>query len=392
MQVEGCLSFFHLCFFGLFLATAALHSTLQYITIKMFRAEDKITTRENLADRVASWRKEGKIVGFTSGSFDILHAGHVAYLEEAKEKCDVLIAAINSDNSVRGYKGPGRPIIPEDARLQTVAALASVDYALIFDELDNRSNIEILKPSLYIKGGDYAPEQLESADVLKKYGGDILILPFKDGFSSSGIIAAIADLYGGGVPEISTQAVSSSDPGREPRGKAILVDRDGVINEDIEYLHEPEKFKLLPNAGEGLKKFQDMGFRVALITLQAGIGLGYFTKEDFFKVNREMFKQLKPHGVILNKVYFAERSTTKDGRNPKEDLVKRGLRELNADPKKSFVIGDKTADLSAGKPFGCLKIGMKTGHGLADQEYTIQPDYIATDLLDAADWVESQNL
>ncbi len=353
-----------------------------------FRSRDKITAREELAERVALWHKEGKIVGFTSGSFDILHAGHVAYLEEAKEKCDVLIVALNSDSSVRAYKGPGRPVIPQDARAEVLAALASVDYVFVFDESDNRSNVEILKPSLYIKGGDYVPEQLESVDVLKKHGGDILILPFKEGFSSLDIIAKIADLHGGGVPEISAQAASSSDAQKEPTGKAVFVDRDGVINEDIEYLHEPEKFKLLPNAGEGLKKFQDMGYKLAIVTLQTGIGLGYFTKENFFRVNREMFKYLKAYGVMLDKIYFAEHWKTKDGRTPKEPLIERGLRELNADPKKSFMIGDKTSDLAAGVPFGCRTIGMKTGHGLTDREYDLKPDYFAADLLDAAKWVE----
>lgn len=348
---------------------------------------DKITTREELAPKVAQWREEGKIVGFTSGSFDIIHAGHVAYLEAARAKCDILIAGINTDESVRSYKGPDRPIVPEDARVKMMAGLESIDYVFTFNERRNRQNLEKLKPSLYIKAGDYTEKQLTSADVVKHYGGDILLLPMEEGFSTSNLIKKIITLYGGKVEDDADETVKSKAEKRDP-GKAILVDRDGTINEDIEYLHEPEKFKLLPNAGEGLKKFQDMGYKIIVITLQAGIGVGYFTKEDFFKINREMFKQLAPFNITIDKIYFATHSKTEDGKNPKDALIERAREELDLDLARSIVIGDKTADLSPGEPHGCLKIGVKTGKGLTDGQAKVTPDYLAEDLLDAANWVE----
>ncbi|MCH8748820.1 HAD-IIIA family hydrolase, partial [Patescibacteria group bacterium] len=298
--------------------------------MKPSKIAKKITTRAGLAQRVAAWRAEGKIVGFTSGSFDIIHAGHVAYLEKAKEQCDILIAAVNTDASVKSYKGEDRPLIPEEYRVKMMAALESIDYVFTFDERRNRKNLEVLKPSLYIKAGDYTPAELTSSDVVKKYGGDILILPLEEGFSTTNLIDKIVAVFGGqeaygqqaASKAVTTQeaTVKASTESREP-AKAVLIDRDGTINEELEFLHEPEKFKLTSQAGEGLKKFQELGYKIVVITTQGGIGLGYFTKEDFYKVNGEMFKQLKPYDIVIDKIYFATKAKTEAGGNPKEALI-----------------------------------------------------------------------
>lgn len=350
------------------------------IIISVYMAAQKITTREELAPKVKDWRDAGKKVGFTSGAFDILHAGHVRYLEEAKRRCDVLIVGVNTDESVKEYKGEDRPIVPEAARVAVVAALESVDYVFTFSERRNRVNIETLKPSYYIKAGDYTKEQLTSSDVVEKYGGEVLLIPPEEGFSTSNIITKISQVFGGQVQKIDKREMQ----------KAVLIDRDGVINEEVEYLHEPEKFRLMPHAGEGMKKIQDLGYKIIILTIQAGIGIGYFKKEDFFKVNKEMFKQLKPYGVIIDKIYFATHSKTVDGKNPKTELIERAQHEIDLDLKKSVVIGDKTGDLAAGEPFGCLTIAMQTGHALQDGQYDVTPNYSARDLLDAALWLEKQ--
>lgn len=346
---------------------------------------EKITTREELAPKVAAWRQQGKIVGFTSGSFDIIHAGHASYLEAAKGKCDILVVGINTDESVRSYKGPERPISSEDARVKAIAALESVDYVFLFGERRNRQNLEILKPSLYIKAGDYAEKELTSATVVKKYGGDVLLLPLEEGISTSGLIEKIAKIFGGKGTD---EAVHAKNEERSQQ-KAILVDRDGTINEDIEYLHEPEKLKLLPNVGEGLKKFQDMGYKIAIITLQGGIGLGYFTKEDFFKTNSAMLRALAPYGIRVDKIYYAPHSKPEDDRNPKDELIERAREELDLDLSESVVVGDTSVDIGAGNTYGCITIGVKTGKGLRDGRYETTPAYLAVDLLDAANWVEA---
>lgn len=347
---------------------------------------DKVMAREALAPLVEQWRAEGKKVGFTSGAFDIIHAGHIRFLESTKEHCDILIVGINTDASVQEYKGPDRPIVPEAARVAVVAGLESVDYVFTFGERRNRQNIEALKPTYYIKAGDYTKKELTSGDVVERYGGEVLILPMAEGFSTTNIIKRIAKVYGGKVDEATDESKKATTEKREPQ-KAVFVDRDGTINEEVEYLHEPEKFKLTPHAGEGLKKMQDLGYKIIVLTTQTGIGLGYFTKEDFYKVNQEMFKQLKPFNVIIDKIYFATHAKTPDGKNPKSALVVRGREELDLDLSHCVVIGDKTGDVAIGDEFGGTKIAVKTGHGFTDHQYEVTPDFVADNLLVAAEWL-----
>lgn len=349
------------------------------------RIQEKITTRETLGPLVEQWRAQGKKVGFTSGSFDIVHGGHISYLEKAKEKCDILIVAVNSDLSVQSYKGPDRPLVPEKYRLMLIAGLECVDYVFMFDERRNRTNLEVIKPSYYIKAGDYKPEELTSSDAVEKYGGEIMLLPLEEGLSTTALIEKILRVFGQKKEDV---PLTKTEVRQQQR--AILIDRDGTINVDIEYLHEPERFQLLPHVGEGLKKMQDLGYKIIVVTTQAGIGIGYFSKEDFYKVNREMFLQLKPYGVIVDKIYFATHAKTADGKNPKVALLERAREEADLNLHQCIVIGDKTGDLHAGKEFGCKAIAVKTGHACTDKQYTVDPDFVAEDLLSAADWIEKE--
>ncbi|HLD37454.1 MAG TPA: pantoate--beta-alanine ligase [Candidatus Nanoarchaeia archaeon] len=161
------------------------------------KISDKITTRERLEEKVFQWRTQGKIVGFTSGSFDILHAGHVDYLEKAKEKCDILIVGVNSDESIRGYKCQKRSILAEElSRVTRVAGLESVDYVFVFNELRNRNNLDILKPDYYyIEAGDCEIDQLTSKDVAEKYGEEVIIIPAEKKISTSEIINKILEFH-----------------------------------------------------------------------------------------------------------------------------------------------------------------------------------------------------
>ena len=353
----------------------------------------KITTREKLVKVCEGWRQEGHIVGFTSGAFDILHAGHIDYLAKAKDHCDFLIIGLNSDVSVKHYKGKGRPIINQQERAEIVAALEMVDYVFIFEERRNKKNIEVLQPDLYIKAGDYNSDQLTSKEALAAHGGKVLLIPIETATSTSKIINKInTNISGTGKP-VSDLQNSVYIPVPEMKSKpAIFLDRDGTINKDIEYLHEPEKFQLIPNAIPGLKKMQDMGFRLIIITNQGGIGLGYFTKEDFYNVNRKMFRLFSKDGIKIDKIYFCPHNVTENCtcRKPKTGLIEQAKKDLNPDMDQSFMIGDKTADIQAGKNAGLKSILVRTGKAGQDKEYQIKPDFIAKDLLDAASWILEQ--
>ena len=353
--------------------------------------EKKIKTREEVAKICEELRSQGKAIGFTSGVFDIMHAGHVSYLEDAKQKVDVMIVALNSDVSVKKYKGENRPIVPEKYRLRVMAALESIDYVFTFDERRNKDNIEALKPSFYIKAGDYDLSKLTSLPLVQQHGGDAMLIPIVHNTSTTDIVKKITQVYGMGAGE---QVVTENDAthialtkGKQER--AIFLDRDGTINKEVEYLHEPEKFEFTPDALEGMKKFQDMGFKLVVITTQAGIGLGYFTKEDFYKVNRKMLRDASVAGIKLDRIYFCPHGFNDgcDCRKPNTALVERAQKDLNLDVKGSYFIGDKSSDIECGKRSGMRTIKMTTGH---NEEAKVQPDFVASTLLEAANFVLEQ--
>jgi glycerol-3-phosphate cytidylyltransferase len=123
---------------------------------------------------------------FTNGVFDLLHAGHVRYLTQAKQLGDLLVVGVNSDASVRLLgKGPERPIFALDDRLQVLRGLRAVDYAIPFEERTPEALIDRLKPDIHVKGGDYTEEQLPEAKIVRAYGGDVVILPLLEGRSTT---------------------------------------------------------------------------------------------------------------------------------------------------------------------------------------------------------------
>ena len=135
----------------------------------------KVTRLEQVVEERARWKEEGKTVALANGVFDLLHVGHVRYLEGAKELADYLVVAVNSDASTRAYKGPGRPHISENERAEMVAALACTDRVLLFDEPNVRNIIRALKPDIQVKGTDYTPDTVPEADEVRAYGGRVAV-------------------------------------------------------------------------------------------------------------------------------------------------------------------------------------------------------------------------
>ncbi len=348
---------------------------------------EKIKSREEVAALCAQARAQGKRVGFTSGAFDLLHVGHVDYLEKARQACDLLVVGVNSDASVRAYKGPQRPIIPAEQRAQVVAALECVDLVFIFHERRNKRNIELLQPDLYIKAGDYRPEELTSKDVVERHGGRVLLIPVTAAVSTTQIIArAGAAQTAQPVPEEHHGAVHIRRPPPKP-GPAVFVDRDGTIVEEVPFLHEPDRVHLLPGAGEGLRRLQDMGYRVVILTNQGGIGLGYFSMDDFYRVNSAMLRLLHQYGVRVHKIYFCPHGLAEqcDCRKPGTALLRLAQEQLNVDLSQSVVIGDRTADIETARRAGCKSVLVRTGAGGKDGEYQVEADFVADDLLQAAE-------
>jgi D-beta-D-heptose 7-phosphate kinase/D-beta-D-heptose 1-phosphate adenosyltransferase len=138
-----------------------------------------------------SYRRHGKTLVFTNGCFDLLHVGHVTYLQEASELGDVLVVAINSDDSVRRLKGSHRPVIRQSDRAKMLAALDCVDRVLIFDEDTPRELLRRLRPEFLVKGGTYAPGEVIGQELVREYGGNVVVLSLVAGVSTSTIIREV---------------------------------------------------------------------------------------------------------------------------------------------------------------------------------------------------------
>lgn len=154
--------------------------------------KDKIKDLKELKNIRDGLKRKGKLVVFTNGCFDLLHYGHVKYLEAAKQKGDILIVAVNSDNSVRSIKGKNRPITGEEDRLAVVAALESVDYVVKFGEDTPLNIIKALKPDILVKGADWNRNKIVGADFIKNVGGSIARIKLLKGRSTTKLIKKIA--------------------------------------------------------------------------------------------------------------------------------------------------------------------------------------------------------
>ena len=148
----------------------------------------KILSRSDLRQQVVEWRRAGERITLANGNFDLLHVGHVRYLQGAKALGGKLVVAINSDDSVRALKGEGRPVMPEQERAEIVAALADVDAVVVFPEVDVRAIIREIRPDVQAKGTDYTAESVPERDAVVEYGGRVEIVGDPKDHSTSEIL------------------------------------------------------------------------------------------------------------------------------------------------------------------------------------------------------------
>jgi rfaE bifunctional protein nucleotidyltransferase chain/domain len=155
--------------------------------------KEKILDAGMLSEIASEMRHRGRKLVLTNGCFDLLHVGHVRYLRAARALGDSLAVAINSDDSVEALKGPGRPLNSEEDRAEVIAALECVDHVVIFAEVRATELLEKVRPAIYVKGGDYTQESLDTEEraALERAGAEIRILPFEKGHSTSGLIAKL---------------------------------------------------------------------------------------------------------------------------------------------------------------------------------------------------------
>jgi len=157
---------------------------------------DKIVEPSKLAPILKNLQNQGKKVVFTNGVFDLLHLGHVTYLQEARRKGDLLVVGLNSDASVRRIKGPLKPLLPVEERAEMLLALSCVDYATSFEEDTPFNVIKVLEPDVLVKGGDWALDKIVGADLVKARGGQVLNIPVVEGRSTTNLIQMVVERFG----------------------------------------------------------------------------------------------------------------------------------------------------------------------------------------------------
>jgi D-beta-D-heptose 7-phosphate kinase/D-beta-D-heptose 1-phosphate adenosyltransferase len=162
------------------------------------KALAKIVTLAMLVPRLDQIRRSGKKMVFTNGCFDILHVGHIRYLEAARSEGDMLVVGLNTDASVRWIKGQKRPIVNQDQRAEVLAGLGCVDFVVPFDEPDPLRVIQALKPDVLVKGADWPEEKIIGAELVKASGGKVVRIALFPGASTTGIIRKILEAYQGG--------------------------------------------------------------------------------------------------------------------------------------------------------------------------------------------------
>ncbi|MDZ7361902.1 MAG: D-glycero-beta-D-manno-heptose 1,7-bisphosphate 7-phosphatase [candidate division KSB1 bacterium] len=182
--------------------------------------------------------------------------------------------------------------------------------------------------------------------------------------------------------------------------RAVFLDRDGTINEEINYLSRPEQLRLLDGAAEAIRLLNQAGFKVVIVTNQAGVARGYFSEETVQEIHRALENLLGENGAHVDAVYYCPHhpdaghgvyKTDCQCRKPRPGMLEKAAAELGLDLRQAFVIGDKISDLQAGRAVGCQNILVRTGYGLeSEKQFSAcdwQPDWIADNLLEAARWI-----
>jgi rfaE bifunctional protein nucleotidyltransferase chain/domain len=306
----------------------------------MLDLDEKICQPHELSQRLSMLPRP---LVFTNGVFDIMHRGHVQYLARARALGASLVVGLNTDSSVRLLgKGADRPYNSEDDRAMLLAALSSVSMVTFFDDKTPMNLIQDIRPDVYVKGGDYDMAMLPEAHFVCETGGQAIAIEFTPGYSTTSFLHRVRQ----------TEELPS-----ETR-RTVFLDRDGVINRDKSYVGRWSDFEFMPNAIEGLKRFQDAGYALVIVTNQSGIARGYYTEEDYAELTALMLAELKLQGVHITAVYHCphhpEGVVTSLAvkcacRKPLPGLLVQAANDLAIFLSHAILVGDRLSDIQAAR-------------------------------------------
>jgi|SRR3989344_5353259 len=324
----------------------------------------KIKNQGEITAIVKVLRNQGKKIVLLSGSFDILHSDHIESFKEAKSQGDILIVLLNSDQSIKIYKGPNHPINAMEERAKVLSAIQYIDYIVVFDDITPNEVISKIKPDIFCNGKEWGKNCVER-DAVEKYGGKMYIFKHPLLVSTSQVVKKIIHSY------------------MEPDVKAVFLDRDGTINiNKPEYVHKIEDFKFIPGTLSALKKLSETEYKIIVITNQSGIARGYYNKKDLTGLNKWLLKTLKENGIRIDKIYFCPHGPDNgcSCRKPEIGMFLKAALDFKINLSKSWVIGDKKTDIVAGRASNIktIKIGSRMPKSLK-----LEPNYYAKDLSEA---------
>ncbi len=331
------------------------------------RSLEKIKSRPQLVRLARALKREGKRIVTTNGSFDLLHAGHAIAFEEAKRKGDVLMVLVNSDESVRSYKGPHRPILPERERMAMVAAVGAVDYVTLFHELNPKAILAEIQPHVHCNAGEWGKNCVERA-VVEAHGGKIHVLKDRwDGMSTSAILKKA----------ITTEAAHPV--------RAIFLDRDGTLNDNGDgYIHTRKDFRFLPHVIPALQRLAQSDYKLIVVTNQSGIARGYYNEVTMHGLHRFMRGELARQKVHLHRIYHCPHGPSEGClcRKPQPGMLLQAVKDFGISLSHSWLVGDSENDVLAGREVNVktIKLGARM-----PREKKIEPHHYAAHLGEAAD-------
>lgn len=326
----------------------------------------KIITIASATKLARTYQIAGNSVGCMSGSFDIMTAIHFKALEERSKKCDVLFILLNSDRSVRGYKGSNKPILDESERAFTLAQSPFVTHVVIFDELTPNRILEQLKPDIFLNISEWGDDCVERKTI-ESYGGKIKVFNFAEPVSWS---------------KSTTELLSRINSSEEKKvAKAVFLDRDGVINENkVGYLYRWEDVTIKSHVVPALKAFAKAGYKLIILTNQSGIARGYYSEKQVHILHKKMIAYFKEKGVIIDAIYFCPHGP--EGgclcRKPGIGMLTNAALEHNLNLSKSCFIGDSETDIQAGRFANVKTIYLGSEATYPKEAY--RPNYFAPDM------------
>jgi len=308
---------------------------------------------------ISELKENNSKIGCITGSFDLLHDGHKEAIKFSKENCDELIVLVNSDQSIKKYKGPTRPIENENKRIENLDSLYNDCYFFLFDYLIPNILIEIIKPNIYFLSDEWVSSPIEKL-VIDKYGGEIKSHPTVIGESTTKYIPKDSNSKG-----------------------AIFLDRDGTINEDFGYIDSTEKIEIKKNNLDGLVKMAYLDFSIFVVTNQSGVSKGLFTEKKLKEINNHLVNVVHLNGGRIDKVYYdtSDSNSPSSFRKPHIGMVEQAVSEYGISLSKSWIIGDKDTDIELGKNCNMKTILIKNSK--YPYKFLLSPDFKVNNLDEA---------